>query len=146
MNQDTRIIDNIMSVPTIKRRKLRNDAQRFAVAQCNGDYWLNEDTNQWEGEQAHKAEKLKKSIEKRLYMYSHGIVGAVNFTINYKAVELPHFISYENDPRGYVIKIETQKLSDEAQQYCIDNGIEKDWGGDYTILTSAEVRKINKLR
>ena len=146
MQKDTQIIDNIMSVSTIKRRKLRNDAERFAVAQCNGDYWFNEDINTWEGEQAHRAAALKKSIEKRIHMYSHGIVGQVNYTVRDSAIELPEFITYENDPRGYVLKIETAKLSEEAKQYCRDNGLEMDWGGDYTILTTAEVRKLNKTR
>lgn len=144
MQTDTKIIDNIMSVPTIKRRKLRNDAQRFATAQCNGDYWLNEDTGVWEGEHAGKAEPLKQSIIKRIHMYSNGIIGIVTNTTRITAKELPDFISFENDPRGYVIKIETAKLSEEAKQYCRDNHLEMDWGGDYTILTTAEVKKLNK--
>lgn len=146
MNTDTRIIDNIMSTPTIKRRKLRNDAQRFAIAQCNGDYWFNEDTNEWEGAEAHKAEALKQSIIKRIHMYCNGIVGQVNFTVLNSAITIPDFISFENDPRGYVLKIETQKLSEEAKQYCRDNNLEMDWGGDYTILTTQEVKKLNKTR
>jgi hypothetical protein len=145
MEKDTRIIDAIMSVPTIKRRKLRNDAQRFAIAQCNGDYWYNEDTNTWEGEQAHKAAPLQQSIIKRIHMYSNGIVGIVTNTKRVTAKDLPDFISFENDPRGYVLKIETGKLSEEAKQYCRDNGLEMDWGGDYTILTTQEVRKLNKM-
>jgi hypothetical protein len=145
MNKDTKVIDAIMSTPTIKRRKLRNDAQRFATAQCNGDYWFNEDTNQWEGEHASKAEPLRQSIIKRIHMYSHGIVGIVTNTTPITVNDLPDFISFENDPRGYVLKIETSKLSDEAKQYCRDNGLEMDWGGDYTILTTAEVKKLNKL-
>jgi hypothetical protein len=39
MNTDTRIIDAIMSAPTIHRRKLRNDAQRFAM-DWGGDYTI----------------------------------------------------------------------------------------------------------
>ncbi len=145
MEKDTRIIDAIMSTPTILRRKLRNDAERFAVAQCNGDYWYNEDSNQWEGQQAHKAEALKQSIIKRIHMYSNGIVGIVTNTTRITAKDLPNFISFENDPRGYVIKIETSKLSKEATQYCRDNSLEMDWGGDYTILTVLEVKKLNKI-
>lgn len=135
-----------MSVPTIQRRKLRNDAERFAVKQCNGDYWFNEDTNTWEGAEAHKAEALRKSIVKRIHMYSHGITGQVNFSVRESAMEVPDFITFENDPRGYVLKIETSRLSEEAKQYCRDNGLEMDWGGDYTILTTAEIRKLNKTR
>jgi hypothetical protein len=144
MNTDTRIIDAIMSVPTIHRRKLRNDAERFAAAQCNGDYWFNEDTNAWEGAQAAKAEPLRQSIIERIHMYSNGIVGIVTNT-RISTKDLPEFISFENDPRGYVLKIETQKLSEEARQYCRDNNLEMDWGGDYTILTTAEVKELNKI-
>lgn len=144
MQTDTKIIDNIMSVPTIQRRKLINDAQRFATAQCNGDYWFNEDTNRWEGAQAEKAEPLQKSIIKRIHMYSNGIIGIVTNTTRITAKDLPEFISFENDPRGYVLKIETSKLSEEAKQYCRDNNLEMDWGGDYTILTTQEIKKLNK--
>ena len=144
MNTDTRIIDAIMSVPTIKRKKLRADAEKFAIAQCNGDYWYNEDTNKWEGVEAEKAEPLRQSIIKRIHMYSNGIVGIVTNTTRITAKDLPDFVSFENDPRGYVLKIETQKLSEEAKQYCRDNNLEMDWGGDYTILTTQEVKKLNK--
>lgn len=61
-----------------------------------------------------------------------------------KIKDLPDFISFENDPRGYVLKIETTKLSEEAKQYCRENNLEMDWGGDYTILTTQEIKKINK--
>lgn len=144
MEKDTRIIDAIMSVPTIQRRKLRNDAERFAVKQCNGDYWYNEDLNKWEGAEAEKAEPLKQSIIKRIHMYSNGIIGIVTNTTRVNAKDLPDFISFENDPRGYVLKIETSKLSEEVKRYCRDNNLEMDWGGDYTILTTQEVKKLNK--
>ena len=143
MQSDTKIIDAIISVPTIQRKKLRMDAQRFAEAQCNGDYWFNEDTDKWEGVKADKAEALKQSIIKRIHMYSNGIIGIVTNTTRVTVKDLPDFISFENDPRGYVLKIETTKLSDEAKQYCRDNNLEMDWGGDYTILTTQEVKKIN---
>lgn len=145
MKTDTQTIDAIMSVPTLQRRKLRNDVQRFAVAKCNGDYWYNEDKKQWEGAQAEKAEPLKQSIIKRIHMYSNGIIGIITNTTRVTMKDLPDFISFENDPRGYVLKIETSKLSDEAKAYCRDNGLEMDWGGDYTILTTQEVKKLNKL-
>lgn len=145
MNTDTRIIDNIMSVPVIQRKKLRADAEKFATKQANGDYWFNEDTGKWEGMEWNKAEPLRESIIKRLYMYSSGIVGVVTSTNHATQNELPDFISFENDPRGYVLKIETTKLSEEAKQYCRNNNLEMDWGGDYTILTVSEVRKLNKF-
>lgn len=144
MQTDTKIIDNIMSVPTIKRRKLRNDAERHAIKQCNGDYWYNEDNNKWEGVEAEKAEPLKQSIIKRIHMYSNGIIGIVTNTIPITIKDLPDFITFENDPRGYVLKIETSKLSEEAKRYCRYNNLEMDWGGDYTILTTQEIKKLNK--
>jgi len=136
MNTDTKTIDNIMTVPAIKRRKLRSDVERHATAQCNGDYYYNDDTEQWEGEQSHKAAKMEQSIIKRIHMYSAGIIGVV--TGIYSKKDLPDFITYENDPRGFVLKIESEKLSDEAKQYCRDSHLEMDWGGDYTILTNQE--------
>lgn len=127
MEKDTKIIDNIMSVPKIKRRRLRQDCERFAVAQCNGDYWFNEDTNEWEGDKADKAAPLRQSIINRVHAFSSGIVGV--FTNNQEYDHLPDFITFQNDPRGFVLKIETQKLSEEAKEYCRDTHLAMDWGG-----------------
>lgn len=136
MQKDTKIIDNIMSVPKIKRRKLRSDAERFATKQCNGDYYFHEDNNDWEGPEANKAFPLQQSIIDRIHIFSNGIIGVIT---NHQTKEnLPEFISFENDPRGFVLKIETGKLSDEAKRYCRDNRLACDWGGDYTILTDEE--------
>ena len=137
MNKDTKTIDNILTVSKIKRRKLCNDCKRFATKQCNGDYYLNEDSNEWEGAEAHKAEALRQSIINRIHAFSSGIVGV--FTAHQSYDHLPEFITFENDPRGLVLKIETTKLSDEARQYCIDSKLAVDWGGDYTILTDTEL-------
>lgn len=136
MNNQTKIIDNIMSVPLKQRSKLRRDAERFATKQCNGDYYYNYETNQWQGAEAHKAQPLQDSIEKRIQLYSHGISNLLEPVTGDH--ELPDFITYENDPRGFVLKIEADKLSDEAKQYCRDTRLQQDFGGDYTILVINE--------
>lgn len=133
MQNQIKVIDNIMSVPTIKRRKLQNDCIKHATHQANGDYWMDEEVGAWTDP---RAEKLEKSIIKRLYEFSAGIVGVV--TSNH--IEYPNFISFDNDPRGFVLKIESDKLSDEAKQHCRDIGLLQDWGGDFTILFNREVK------
>ncbi len=79
-------------------------------------------------------------------MYSNGIISIMTNTKLVTVKDLPDFISFENDPRGYVLKIETKKLSEEAKQCCRYNGLEMDWRGDYTILTTQEIKKLNKLK
>lgn len=133
MQNQIKVIDNIMSVPAIKRRKLRRDAQRHAERQCNGEYYYCEDTGAFSDP---RAEKLEQSIIKRLCEFSSGIIGEV--TSRY--VEYPDFITFDNDPRGFVLKIEAEKLTDEAKQHCRDIRLAQDWGGDYTILFNNELQ------
>lgn len=139
MNTQTKTIDNIMSVPIAQRRRLRRDAERFATKQCNGDYYYNEDTKKWEGPEADKAAPLEQSIKKRIYLYCKGISKLTTPLTKNQYDRQPDFVTYENDPRGFVLKIEADKLTDEAKEYCRAIRMQQDLGGDYTILTTNEI-------
>ena len=110
-----------MSIPQIKRKKLVSDSQRHATLQANGDYYFNEDTNTWGGELAEMGEKREKSIIKRIKEFC-------------KTDEIPDFITYEDDPRGFVFKILSDRLTGEEKDHVELYNFQKDWGGDYTII------------
>lgn len=134
-NNQIVIIDRILSVPAIRRRRLQQDVQRHIEAQCNGDYWYDDDKEEWSNP---KGASMEQSIINRIYQYTNGILGALITTP--KAQELPDFISWHNDPRGMVLKIESDKLDEDTKQYCRDIRLLMDWGGDYGFLLNSEIK------
>lgn len=123
---DTQIILNLVNSTEQMRKSIQRLACKHAEAQCNGDYYYNYDTNNWTSPTGKNAEAK--------------LIHDIKFICGTKKV--PDFISYSNDPRGMVVKIETQKLTDAAKQLCRDMSLYMDWGGDYSILTKAEFKEL----
>ncbi len=137
-SEQIKVLENIASIPTIKRKRLQQDVQRHAEKQCNGEYYWNDDDNEWQGTEAHKAQAAEQSIINRICEYCTGIVGVVT---NKKTTDdIPNFITYNNDPRGFVLKIESERLTEEARQHCHALGFLMDWGGDYSFLFTREIK------
>lgn len=123
---DTQIILNLVNSTEQTRKSIQRLACKHVEAQCNGDYYYNDDTDEW-------TSPTGKNAEKKLIRDIKRICGTK---------KVPDFISYSNDPRGMVVKIETQKLTDTAKQLCRDMSLYMDWGGDYSILTNAEFKDL----
>ena len=120
------IIKSIANSTESMKKGIQRLACKHAEAQCNGDYYYNDDTNDW-------TSTTGKNAEAKLLRELKYICGTK---------KLPDFISYSNDPRGIVVKIEADKLTDAEKQLCRDLRLYMDWGGDYSILTNAEFKAL----
>lgn len=119
------ILKGIASESEPFRRLLVKDARKHSAAQANGEYYFDGETMLWEGEGAEKGGQMDRSIVERLAVLCGGTI--------------PDFISYDGDPRGLVLKIESDRLSEEDRVLCDKLGFVKDWGGDYSILLNSEI-------
>lgn len=135
MNNST-ILKRIAIASPAFRVKLMKDCQAHSTAQCNGDYVENEDTGKWEGydhvrftwdnkEAAQKGEDMEKSILKRL----KALTGTKN---------IPDFLGYAGDPRGFTLKIDSDKLDADEIALCESIEFLRDWGGDFAIVKDRE--------
>jgi len=122
MNNNT-IIKKIYHAEDKKKQRLTQDCQHHATKQCNGDYWFNEDNNKWEGERAERGEYMEKSILKRL----KELTGTK---------EIPDFITYQGDCRGYTLYMNDARMDEEEKKLCRELEFNKDWGGNYSIIKS----------
>lgn len=134
------IIERITSYPLAKRMRLQHDANAHATAECNGDYYQDEDTGAWHGynhftykwDDGSIAEQLAKRGAHREENIPKRIAEMC------QAEAIPDFISWQGDPRGYVLKIKGDKISDEARTRCHDLGFSEDWGNDFSIIKRNE--------
>ena len=124
--KNIQIIKNITSSTSKIRKSIQRLASKHSEAQCNGDYYFEEDKNKWTSTTGKNAEAK--------------IINDINYICGTKNV--PNFISYSNDPRGIVIKIESSKLTAEDIELCNELNLYMDWSGDYSILTNAEFKEL----
>lgn len=97
-----------------------NDAQKHACNECNGVYWYDEELDKYSTDEGNK---LETSIQKRI----NSICGG----------KQANFISWHGDPRGFVVKINSDKLTEEEKLYCQETFV-KDWGDDFCIIKRGE--------
>ena len=137
------ILESIASYPLAKRMRIQNDAQAHSVAECNGDYYQDEDTLQWHGydHSTHKWDdgSVAKIMAKRGANKEQSIPKLIARMCNTERV--PDFIAWQGDPRGYVVKIKGDKLTDEERTLCHDLGFSEDWGNDFSIIKRNEWKK-----
>jgi len=121
-----KIIQNIENTPIKSIKRLSQDIINHQTAQANGDYWFNEDTNLWELNPDVRAryitspEEKEKSILKRLKDLCGGTI--------------PSYLTYQGDPRGYVVYFNSGELSEKEKKMLFEAGFSRDWGGNYSIL------------
>lgn len=120
------LIQRIYDMPLSLRKSIVKGAMKHTTAQCNGDYWYEEDKGEW-------SDLIGKRLERRLIREVMTLCGTKN---------IPSWLSWDNDPRGIVVKIEADKLTEEEKQLCRDLRLNMDWGGDFSILTESEFKSI----
>jgi len=132
------ILKRIASTPSPFRAKLARDCKAHSEAQCNGDYYFDDERQKWvgynrgagthhEGDfQAIKGEKREQNIIKRILEMTG-------------TKTIPDFLVYTDDVRGFVIKIHSDKLTQEEIEYCrMDCDFMQDWGSDFAIIKDSE--------
>lgn len=120
------------------RSSLRKLAQLHSEKQCNGEYYFDDDKNAWIGytgapdfkhsttnTQAKEGEAREDEIRKKMLILTG-------------TKEIPDFIGYSGDPRGFVLKIHSDKLSEDEIKLCAELDFMRDWGGDFTIVKDSE--------
>ncbi len=125
------ILINIAQATYTKRVRLQNMAIAHATAQCSEqNYFIDNDC--YKGFNATGV-----AIENAIQL---GIKSMC------KTDYIPDFISYDNDPRGIVLKIKADKLTKVEKEMCeMLLGFSKDWGGDYSFIKQKELKpfKVN---
>lgn len=134
------IIDCIAAYPFRKRMRLFHDCKSHSEAECNGDYYQDEETGEWHGYNPVTFKWDDGTIAKQL-----AIRGAHrNESIPKRIAEMcntatvPNFITWQGDPRGNVIKINGDKITEEEREQCHELGFSEDWGNDFTIIKRGE--------
>lgn len=111
MKTDKEIIENLLSISESVRRLHMRGFQRFVDKKCNEPMTEKE------------IEKKEKKLEKEFCQL-----------LNVELV--PSFFELYGDPRGFVLKILTDRLNiDNAREYMRSTGLASDWGGDYAIVS-----------
>jgi hypothetical protein len=141
MTQDNKkMLIKIAATSAPFRRSLANLAKRHSEEQCNGRYYFDDDKNAWVGYTGHplyihsttsaeakEGKKREAEIVKKLCL----LTGKTKNT-------LPDFLSYAGDPRGFVLKINSDKLTEEEINLCVSLEFMRDWGGDFAITKDSE--------
>lgn len=95
-----------------------------ATAQCNGEYWQNDD-----GTWSDKAGDAKEtSIVKRLVM-------ALGLP---PKNPLPDFITYNGDPRGFTVYMKEDQMTEAEKELAKSLGFQCDWGNNFWLLKNGE--------
>ena len=113
-------LKRIASISYARRSNIMKDAQKHSANECNGNYWYDEEQDTYSTIQGNK---LEQSIQKRI----NSICGG----------KQANFISWHGDPRGFVVKINSDKLTYEERAYCQETFV-KDWGDDFCIIKRSE--------
>lgn len=133
-----KILAHIAGTSAPFRRSLANLAKRHSEEQCNGRYYFDEDANRWIGytgaplfkhsttiAEAKEGAKREREIRRKMLT----LCGTT---------KIPAFISYSGDPRGFVLKIHSDKLMEDEIQLCRSLDFSMDWGGDFAIVKDSE--------
>lgn len=136
--KNSTILAHIASTSAPFRRSLANLCKRHSEEECNGRYYYDDDKNCWIGytgapEYKHSATNAEakegKAREKEIRKFILTMTGTT---------KIPDFISYGGDPRGFVLKIESDKLTEEEIKLCIALDFMRDWGGDFAVEKDSE--------
>ena len=136
------ILKRISETSPVFRAALAKECQLHSEKQCNGEYYFDENigaTGAWVGYTG--APDFKHGIAN-----AQAVEGATREADILKKLlqltgtkELPDFIGYNGDPRGFVLKILADKLTPDEVEYCrMDCDFMKDWGGDFSIIKDSE--------
>ncbi len=118
---------------------LFRECKLHSEKQCNGDYYFDDDKSEWIGythapEYKHENDnapaKEGKAREKDIIKKILSLTGTK---------EIPSFMGYSGDPRGFVIKIFSDKLTPAEKELCEKYQLMRDWGDDYTIVKDGEI-------
>lgn len=123
------------------RRSLANLAKLHSEKECNGEYYYDDEQKKWIGytgapeykhsatnKQAKEGAKREKEIRAKI----KELCGTQT---------IPNFISYGGDPRGFVLKINSDKLTQREIELCHALDFVKDWGGDFAIMKNSDYAK-----
>lgn len=121
------------------RRLLEKDCQTHAEQQANGNYYLNEEIGEWVGTiqtaQGQHIESIGNANRGRAMEKS--IVDRIKTMLNLsKKDEIPRFLVYQGDPRGFVIYMDSSEMVEGEQVLASSLGFKRDWGGNYSIMKS----------
>lgn len=132
------IIKRIADTSPAFRTGLMKECKLHSEKEANGEYYFDEDKNAWVGytgaplwqhsttnEQAKEGAKRDNDIQNKILgMINHGII--------------PAFLTYQGDPRSFVLKMNADKMSEDEVKLCAELGFMQDWGGDFAIVKDAE--------
>ena len=123
------VIKNIAKESEKFKKLLARDCQIHSTAQCNGDYYFNEDINEWveymDGEESKGRSVIGRTRETK-------IINRILKMTDTK--EIPNFLTYEGDCRGLVIYMNESRMDEEEKELCRDLGLGMDFGGNYSII------------
>lgn len=134
------ILKRIADTSPAFRVLLAKQIQKHSEAQCNGDYYFDDDRNEWIGYTGaplfqHSADNAQAFVGRR---EEKDIVKKILSMTGTK--EIPSFMGYNGDPRGFVIKIFSDKLTPDEIDYCRNVcNFMMDWGSDFTIIKNGEI-------
>jgi len=118
METTKEVIKNIALCGVSFKKKLSNDCIKHRTAQCNGDYYFDEEKEEWTDI---LGKKMENGIVKRILKMT-------------KTKEMPNFLTYEGDPRGLTIYLDCNRLDKEEIETCRHFHLDMDFGGNYSIL------------
>lgn len=120
MNETLKQLQQLASISYDRRIKFTRMAKKHSENECNGVYWYDDEKDAYSTENGNNIEatlqgKIDRMCEGKQY----------------------DFISWHDDPRGYVVKINSEKLDDDSRAYCRDT-FYMDWGSDFAIIKLKE--------
>lgn len=123
------IIERIAEMSAPARRSLMMLCQKHSEAQCNGDYYYDDDANNgvgaWVGSNAVQGRETENEIRAKIMAVC-------------KTDEIPSFIGYSGDPRGFVLKMFSSEMSAEDIALVDSHDFVRDWGHDYSFMKQGE--------
>jgi len=117
MNNIT-IIKRIAKESESFKNTLAKDCQTHATAQCNGEYYFDEDTKFW-------TMPIGKTREAKIITRILKMTGTT---------DIPDFLTFQGDCRGLVIYMDESRMDEKEKELCRDLGLGMDFGGNYSII------------
>jgi len=126
-----KVIKNIAKENESFKNTLAKDCQTHATAQCNGDYYFNEDINEWVGQMDGEESKGRAVIGRTR---ETKIITRILKMTDTKSI--PDFLTFQGDCRGLVIYMNESRMDEEEKKLCRELGLGMDFGGNYSIIKS----------
>ena len=123
------IIKNIAKESESFKNTLVKDCQLHATAQCNGDYYFDEDIDEWvgymDGNESKGRAVIGKTRETKIITRILKMTGTT---------DIPDFLTFQGDCRGLVIYMDESRMDEKEKELCRDLGLGMDFGGNYSII------------